>query len=126
MYTTIPAQHFISSSLLFIKIIFLFLSSYLCHYSFFFFFCSMTSIFTISISHFCHSVFSLSSPLLLLLFFLFLVGRLRGSWVAQLVGLAMGFGGFLIRFTVVSGGCCWVPADVAGYSGGDCERITGL
>ena len=42
------------------------------------------------------------------------------------MGLAMGFGGFLIRFTVVSGGCCWFPADVAGYSGGDCERITGL
>ena len=75
----------------------------------------MTSIFTISISHFYHSVFSL-----------FFLGRLRGSWVAQLVGLAMGFGGFLIRVTVVFGGCWPFSADVAGFFGDDCERITGL
>ena len=41
-------------------------------------------------------------------------------------GSRMSFGGFLIRVAVVSGGCWWFPADVAGFSGGDCERITGL
>ena len=70
----------------------------------------MTSIFTVSISHFCHSVFSL-----FFFFFFFFVGRLHGSWVVQLVGLAIGFGGFLIRVTVVSGECWWFLADMAGF-----------
>ena len=41
------------------------------------------------------------------------------------MGLAMGFGGFLIRVAVVSGGCGWFPVDVAGFSGGDCELREG-
>ena len=41
------------------------------------------------------------------------------------MGLAMGFGGFLIRVAVVSGGCGWFPVDVAGFSGCDCELREG-
>ena len=41
------------------------------------------------------------------------------------MGLAMGFGGFLIRVAVVSGGCGWCPVDVAGFSSGDCELREG-
>ena len=110
-----------SLSLLFVKIIFLLLSPYLCHSSSSFFFCSVTSIFTISVTP--------SSPFLLFIFFFFffwVCGSTSCSWVAQLVGHAMGFGGFLIRVAVVFGRYWWFPADVAGFSGGDCERITGL
>ena len=124
MYTTIPAQHFISSSLLFIKIIFLFLSfslSFIISLSLLFPFLFLLSDF--NLHHFYLPFLSLR---LLPFFFFFFVGWLRGSWVAQLVGLAMSFGGFLIRVAVVSNGCWWFPADVAGFSDGDCERITGL
>ena len=127
MYTTIPAQHFISSSLLFIKIIFLFLSfslSFIISLSLLFPFLFLFSDF--NLHHFYLPFLSLRLLPFFSIFFFFFVGWLRGSWVAQLVGLAMSFGGFLIRVAVVSNGCWWFPANVAGFSDGDCERITGL
>ena len=128
MYTTIPAQHFISSSLLFIKIIFLFLSfslSFIISLSLLFLFLFLFSDF--NLHHFYLPFLSLHLlPFFSIFFFFFFVGRLRGSWVAQLVDLAMGFGGFFIRVAVVSNRCWWFPVDVAGFSDGDCERITRL
>ena len=38
----------------------------------------------------------------------------------------MGFGEFLIRVTVVFGGCWWFSVDMVGFFDGDCESITGL
>ena len=73
---------------------------------------------------------TLSSPFLLFIYlfflFLFFMGWLHGLWVAQLVGLVMGFGEFLIRVAVVFGGCWWFSVDMVGFFDGDCESITGL
>ena len=79
--------------------------------------------------------FSSSSSSLFIYLFIYLclfiylfifMGRLHGLWVAQLVGLVMGFGEFLIRVVVVFGWCWWFSVDVVGFSDGDYERITGL
>ena len=126
MYTTIPAQHFISSSLLFIKIIFLFLSfslSFIISLSLLFPFLFLLSDF--NLHHFYLPFLSLRLlPFFSIFFFFwgltswFMGGSARGS--------RMSFGGFLIRVAVVSNGCWWFPENVAGFSDSDGERIMGL